>query len=185
MVRWHIQGYMLAGVAPTEIDECFHLWPGTTRAFADQFLDVLHCLHAHCYLANVVIRLHSNPLTEDDAERLILHYGLGLGRYAVDSLVGFFKDPEPIPKDIATIALERLPRILLHLKIRAAILAQCAPVTDPRSDQLSLLAQRLDFLHRNGIDLLDSPKIDVANNAKDDGASREVNECEIPELQAA
>jgi len=185
MVRWHIQGWLFAGVAPTEIDEHFHLRPGTTRAFADQFLDVLHCLHARIYLVNVVIGLHCKPITEDDAERLLLLYGLGLGRHVVDSLVDFFIDPEPIPDEGANVEPERLARVISHLRVRAAIEARCRPVCDRRPQQIGLLAQRLDFRRHNGIDLLESPKIDVPNDAEDAGTSEKVLKYKIPDLQAA
>jgi len=86
-------------------------------------------LKARDYVLNVVIgpKAHAD-VTEDDAETLLRLFAYLGGTHVLDSLLDYFRAPEPIPDDVSLIPPDRRARAALHLAIRAALAALCAPL---------------------------------------------------------
>jgi hypothetical protein len=125
--RCGTEGYLLAGVAPNEIDTRFDLLPGTARCYTEQFFDVLGCLNAPDYLVNVVIGLNTRELHEQDAETFIRLHGLHGGRHVVDALIDYYSYPLGLPLVLTTVTVEDLHLLRQRLQVRATILADCIP----------------------------------------------------------
>ncbi len=92
-------------------------------------------------------------------------FGYHGGRYVVDSLVDYYRAPEPVPEDITRVPPERRARAALHLRIGAAIVALTAPFGDPRVDQFTLLADRLDSLAHTESERADQAAVELLQQA--------------------
>ena len=173
--RCGTEGYLLAGVAPDEIDTRFDLLPGTALCYSEQFFDVRHCLDARDYLVNVVIGLNTRELHEQDAETFIRLYGLAGGRYVVDALIDYYSYPLGLPLVLTTVTAEDLQLLRQRLQVRATILADCIQegTTQVRKLlELLLLIERMDRKQpqewpglRVAIEAMLPPKIPVASPA--------------------
>src|SRR5262249_39018577 len=146
-----VEARLLAGEDDGAVAARCGLSAAAVAWYHDLFYDVRPWRHARDYITNVVIgpKAHAG-LTEDDADVLLEGFGY-LGRTAVpDPLVASFRAPEPPPEDVSLIPPDRRARAALHLSIRAALAALCAPLGDPRVDRFALLAEQLGAL-RHGV----------------------------------
>jgi hypothetical protein len=144
--RCGVEGYLLGGVPPPEVDARFQLPTGTAQSYGDHFFDVQRCLQARDYLVNVVIQVHSRQLRENDAEVFIRLYGLFGGRYVVDALLDYFGNPIVFPLSLEGLGDDERARLRQRLLIRLTLYTRCLPVSavDVQTwDRLSRLAERL------------------------------------------
>jgi hypothetical protein len=145
--RWVVEARLLAGESFAEIAARTALTAEAVAAYQNLFFDVVDGLAARYWVVNRVIRYpHATEAAEDDVGTLLKLFAFRGGVVVLESLVGYFREPEPVPADVALVPADRRQRVALHLRIRAALVALCAPYGDPRVEQFSLLADRLDAL---------------------------------------
>jgi hypothetical protein len=123
-------------------------------------------LKARDYVLNVVIgpKAHAD-VTEDDAETLLRLFAFLGGKVVLDSLLDYFRAPEPIPDDVSLVAPDRRARAALHLLLRAALAAGFAPSGDPRVGRFALLAEQLGALRHGATEPAEPAGIDLQGAA--------------------
>jgi hypothetical protein len=135
---------------------------GTARAYAEQFFDVLHRLHARYYLINVVIQLHARPLSVKDAAVFIRLYGLVGGRHAVDALLDYYAHPLALPFSWAGVDEAERRRFRQRLQVHVAILTRCLPERSVKPWIWELLSRLTDRLGREQGDASAGVRLDVS-----------------------
>jgi hypothetical protein len=164
--RWEVEGRLLAGESFAAIAEKTSLTAGAVEAYACLYFDVLDGLAAVDWVVVHVLRYTPDrPIAEDDAGTFLRLYAYFGGTHVLDALLGYFRDPEPIPLDVAQVPPERRERAALHLHIRAVLAARCAPYGDPRVEQFTRLAERLEALAPGGAGHPDQPGVDLVRLA--------------------
>jgi hypothetical protein len=109
------------------------------------YFDVLGCLGAHDYILLQVIGMRPDRvLHEHDVDVFIRAYGLMCGKHMVDALLDYFQAPQAIPQNLREVDLKDLPRLLLHLRVRSAILARCLETRDVPFADLARLNEMLE-----------------------------------------
>ena len=161
--RWGVEGYLLAGVAPFEVDERFCLRHGTAQAYAEQFLDVLGRLRARDYIINVVIRLHSRPLTLKDADTHIRLFGLVGGRHVIDSLLDYYAHPLTLPITFDGVSEVERQQLRQRLHVHVALLTHCLREGTVKIHTWELLLRLTERLSRDQDPLSPGVRLDVAN----------------------
>jgi len=183
--RWEVEARLLAGESFAAVAAKTALTPGAVEGYTRLFFDVLDGLGAVDWVVVNVLRFTPDrPIAEDDAETFLRLYAYFGGTHVLDALLGFYRDPEPIPLDVTQVPPERRPRAALHLQIRAALAARCAPYGDPRVEQFTLLAERLEALNRREAEPAVQPGVDLVQLAGEQAQNTDMSE-RCPETRTA
>jgi hypothetical protein len=166
LARSEVEARLLAGAGDDAVAGRCGLSAAAVAWFHDLFFDVRPYLKARDYIVNVVIgpKAHAD-LSEDDAETLLRLFAYLGGTHVLDSLIDYFRAPEPIPDDVSLVPPDRRARAALHLLIRAALAAGLAPSGDPRVGRFALLAEQLGALRHGATEPAEPAVIDLQGAA--------------------
>ncbi len=147
--RWELEARLLAREPVEVVAGRFGLTSEAVGAYVSLYFDVLHVLDATDYMVLQVIGL--SPLrtfTEMDVGVWLKFYAYMGGPHVLESLLDYYANPEAVPADLTRLEPARRARVMRHLTIRAAILAECVPDGDARLLALRSLAERREAEQR-------------------------------------
>jgi hypothetical protein len=151
LIRWELEARLLAREPVDVVAGRLGLAPETVEWYIAIFYDVLHLLNGKDYIMLQVIGLTpARDLTEKDVEVWTKLFAFLGGPIVLDSVLDFYRAPEPVPADLTLDEPARRARLVQHLTIRSSILLNCVPDGDARVLLLQCLFERREADRRDG-----------------------------------